>query len=221
MPGSAAQPDFPPFPRVGVYLIADAATLSGFPLLAAVEAALSAGIRLVQYRNKSPLSRAMLEEAASLRTLTRAHKAQFIINDRADVARMVAADGVHVGQDDLPVAAVRRVMGKESVVGVSTHSMAEAERAVADGADYVGFGNVFGTTTKKDAVSPVGVDELVTVCAAVDIPVYAIGGVAADNLKQVASAGASGGAVVSAILSASDPAAASRDLLSIWRRSGV
>lgn len=204
------------FPRCGIYLIADAATCPGATLVRAVEAALSQGVRLVQYRDKAPLSCASLDIARALAAQAHAHGAVFLVNDRADVARMCGADGVHVGQEDLPVAAVRRVMGEEAWVGVSTHSPEEARRAEVDGADYIGFGNVFGTTSKADATPPQGVEALAGICRSVSIPVYAIGGVGLDNLTRVKAAGAAGGAVISAVLGAPDAGEAAARLLALW-----
>jgi thiamine-phosphate pyrophosphorylase len=195
-------PARPPFPRAGLYLIADAGTRSGPALLAAVGAALEAGVRLVQYRAKGPLTRAMVAEAKALAERAHGHGAHLIVNDRADLARMAGADGVHVGQDDLKVADARRAAGPEAWVGVSVHDPAEARAAEADGADALGFGNVFGTRTKADAGPPLGTRALAAVCAATALPVYAIGGVGLGNLGAVKAAGAAGGAVVSAVLGA-------------------
>jgi thiamine-phosphate pyrophosphorylase len=184
-----------------------------------VERALAAGVGLVQYRRKGPLTRAMLAEARALRDLTRRHGAVFIVNDRVDVALMAEADGVHLGQDDLAPADARRLLPEGTWLGVSVHDGLEARQAEADGADYVGFGNLFGTATKADATPPVGVDALGSACAAVTVPVYGIGGVGADNLAALKAAGAAGGAVVSAVLAAPDPGEAAARLLALWREA--
>lgn len=204
---------------MGLYLIADAGTLAGPALHAAVEAALEAGVRLVQYRAKGPLTRRMVADARALADLAHRHGAHLLVNDRADLARMAGADGVHVGQEDPSVADVRRVLGPDAWVGVSAHSPAEARAAEAKGADYLGFGNVFGTRTKADAGAPRGVEALAAVCAAARVPVYAIGGVEAGNLDRVIAAGAAGGAVVSAVLGADAPGAAAALLLAAWRQA--
>ncbi|MDH4228642.1 MAG: thiamine phosphate synthase [Nitrospirota bacterium] len=204
----------------GVYLIADAATLSGPPLVAAVSAAVAAGVGVVQYRDKSTapsqLTRALLQQARAVCRAARSGGALFLVNDRADVALLVDADGLHVGQDDLPLNEARALLGADALLGVSTHDVAEARRAQAEGADYIGFGNVFGTVTKADVTPAQGVAALAAGCRAVQLPVFAIGGVGQSNLALVRAAGAAGGAVVSALLRATDPAQAARDLLAAW-----
>lgn len=181
--------------------------------------ALAAGVRLVQYRRKGPLTRAGLAQARALRALTRGHRAAFIVNDRVDVALMAEADGVHLGQDDLAPADARRLLPAGAWLGVSVHDGREARAAEADGADYLGFGNLFGTRTKADATPPVGVGPLAETCAAVTVPVYGIGGVGAENIAALKAAGAAGGAVVAAILGAPDPGAAAARLLALWREA--
>lgn len=210
------------FPGGGIYLVADTATLAGPALAAAVAAALAAGVRLIQYRRKGPLSRAAVAEARALKALCARHGALFLVNDRADLAGLAGADGVHVGQDDLPVEAVRAVLGESAWVGVSCHSVAEAEAAARAGADYLGFGNVFGTRTKADAGPPRGTGALAGICRAVPLPVFAIGGVGPANVGAVRAAGAAGAAVIAAVLKAeglpdaAGPAAA--DLVARWEK---
>lgn len=206
----------PPFPRGGIYLVADTATRSGPALLDAVAEALGAGVRLVQYRAKGPLTRAMVAEARALKALAARHGAVLVVNDRADLALLAEADGLHVGQDDLDVADARRLLGPGAWIGVSVHSPAEARAAQDAGADYLGFGNVFGTRTKADAGRPRGVEALAAVCRTARVPVYAIGGVGEANLPAVKAAGAAGAAVVSAVLGADRPGAAAGRLLARW-----
>jgi thiamine-phosphate diphosphorylase len=210
--GSAVRP----FPGGGIYLVADPGTLPGPALPAAVAAALDAGVRLVQHRRKGALTRAAVAEARALKALCARRGALLIVNDRADLAALAGADGVHVGQDDLPVAEVRAVLGPHAWVGVSCHSIGEARAAARDGADYLGFGNVFGTRTKADAGPPRGVEALAEVCRAVALPVFAIGGIAADAVPRVRAAGAAGAAVISAVLGAPDPGRAAADLVARW-----
>jgi len=204
------------FPGDGIYLVADTATLAGPALGAAVAAALASGVRLVQYRRKGALTRAAVAEARALAALCTRHGALLIVNDRADLAALAGADGVHAGQDDLPVAEARRVLGPDAWVGVSCHSVAEAEAAARDGADYLGFGAVFGTRTKADAGPARGVAALAEVCRAVALPVFAIGGISAENVAQVRAAGAAGAAVIAAVLGAPDPGAAAAGLVARW-----
>jgi thiamine-phosphate diphosphorylase len=208
------------FPGGGIYLIADPDTLAGPALAAAVAAALESGVRLVQYRRKGPLTRAAVAEARALKALCARHGALLIVNDRADLAALAGADGVHVGQDDLPVADVRAVLGPDAWVGVSCHSVAEAEAALREGADYLGFGAVFGTRTKADAGPARGPEALAGVCRAVALPVFAIGGIAAGNVARVRAAGAAGAAVISAVLAAPDPGAAAAGLVARWGAGG-
>lgn len=162
--------------------------------------ALMAGISWIQYRDKDKSRLAVYRTALALRKLTREHGAFLIINDHADIAASVDADGVHLGQEDLPVKEARRILGKGKIVGVSTHALPEALGAEAEGADYIGFGPVFPTKT-KDAGLPKGTALLETVRSKVRIPVVAIGGISAGNLDDVLSSGASAVAVASALLS--------------------
>lgn len=160
--------------------------------------ALRAGVRCIQYRRKDASRRELYEEALRLRTITQHWGATLIINDYADIALAVDADGVHLGQEDLPLKEARKIMGNR-IIGISTHSLDEALIAEQEGANYIGYGPVFATAT-KDAGSPKGVSALSKVCRAVHIPVMAIGGITLKDLPDVFKAGASAIAVASAIL---------------------
>lgn len=160
--------------------------------------ALRAGVGWIQYREKEKTRREIFDEALRLRRLTREYGATLIVNDHADIAFAVDADGVHLGQDDLPLHEARKFMG-EKIVGISTHSLSEALAAFSSGADYIGFGPVFYTTT-KDAGEPRGTEILKEIKKHVSIPVVAIGGISPENLPVVRKAGAEGFAVASAIL---------------------
>lgn len=162
--------------------------------------ALKSGIGWIQLRCKDMSRIALYRAAWKLRGITRDFGACLIINDYADIAAAVDADGVHLGQDDLPIAAARKIMGPDKIIGVSTHSIGEAVTAESEGADYVGFGAVYATTTKHDAVSPRGTWELNEIRSRLEIPVVAIGGISAERLHDVFSSGASAVAVASAIL---------------------
>lgn len=177
------------------------------------EALLAGGARVLQLRLKAATSRELHQAALDLRRLTRAADARLVINDRPDVARAVAADGVHLGQDDLPVAAARRVLGPEAVIGVSTHDVAQARAAAAAGADYLGVGPVFTTTTKADALTARGLELVRTVRAAVALPLVAIGGITPDTAPAVREAGADAVAMIGALVRAPDVAGAVRDTL--------
>ncbi|MEO1003419.1 MAG: thiamine phosphate synthase [Cyanobacteria bacterium J06638_7] len=186
-----------------------------------VAAALAAGVRLLQYRAKegsagphgTPLSDAeRLRQARGLRQLCDRHQALFLINDRIDLALAVDADGVHLGQDDLPSALARRLLGPERLIGRSTHALEQLRQAQAEGCDYVGVGPVNATPTKPGR-EPVGLAYVREAAAASAIPCFAIGGITAAAVPALLQAGASRVAVVRAITAASDPAAASRELL--------
>ncbi len=163
-----------------------------------VATALEAGAAWVQYREKEKSRREVYLEALKLRELTSEFNAALIVNDYADVALAVGAEGVHLGQDDLPLREARALMG-EKIVGISTHSVSEAVEAEEGGADYIGFGPVFLTTT-KDAGKPRGLDMLREVRERVKIPIVAIGGIALRDLREVFASGADAVAVASAIL---------------------
>ncbi len=164
----------------------------------AVPALLKAGIRWIQYREKNRTRREMFHDALRLREITRRFDACFIVNDYADIALAVDADGVHLGQDDLPVKEARKIMGGR-IIGVSTHNVQEAIDAEKEGADYIGFGSIFPTATKKDAVLQ-GLDALRNAKHSVKIPVIAIGGINADNVKSVFETGCYGVAASSGLL---------------------
>lgn len=177
-----------------------------------VEAALQAGVRLVQYRAKEADDRSRLAEARALRALCARHGALFLVNDRIDLALAVDADGVHLGQDDLPPELARRLLGPQKLIGRSTHAVEQLQQAERDGCDYVGVGPVNATPTKPGR-APVGLDYVRQAAAEARIPWFAIGGIASSSLAPVLEAGASRVAVVRAITDASDPAAATRELL--------
>jgi thiamine-phosphate pyrophosphorylase len=192
-------------------------------LEAVVAAALQGGVRLVQYRAKEgslapdgqPITDAVrLEQARALRQLCSRHGALFLVNDRIDIALAVDADGVHLGQGDLPPALARQLLGPERLIGRSTHAISQLRQAVADGCDYVGVGPVNATPTKPGR-EPVGLDYVRQVAAESPIPFFAIGGIAPANLAAVQAAGAERVAVVRAITEAPDPAQASRALLTL------
>ncbi|MFM7312151.1 MAG: thiamine phosphate synthase [Cyanobium sp.] len=177
-----------------------------------VERALQAGVRLVQYRAKEADDRSRLAEAQALRELCARHGALFLINDRIDLALAVDADGVHLGQDDLPPELARRLLGPHRLIGRSTHGITQLRQAQADGCDYVGVGPVNATPTKPGR-TPVGLTYVRQVAAEARIPWFAIGGIASSSLAPVLEAGASRVAVVRAITDAADPAGATAELL--------
>ena len=192
-----AQPDY------SIYLVTDDGCLQGRALIDCVREALEGGVTLVQYRAKTASSAEMYAEALQLKALCDSFKVPLIINDRLDIAMAVGAAGVHLGQDDLPCAAARKILGEDYIIGVSAHNPAEAKAALQSGADYLGCGAVFGTATKAD-VQKLGTDGLAAICKAKGLPVVGIGGVTADNYREVRAAGADGAAIVSGILAQPD-----------------
>lgn len=192
-----AQPDY------SIYLVTDDGCLQGRALIDCVREALEGGVTLVQYRAKTASSAEMYAEALQLKALCDSFNVPLIINDRLDIAMAVGAAGVHLGQDDLPCAAARKLLGEDYIIGVSAHNPAEAKAALQSGADYLGCGAVFGTTTKAD-VKKLGTDGLAAICKAKGLPVVGIGGVTADNYREVRAAGADGAAIVSGILAQPD-----------------
>lgn len=192
-----AQPDY------SIYLVTDDGCLQGRALIDCVREALEGGVTLVQYRAKTASSSEMYAEALQLKALCDSFNVPLIINDRLDIAMAVGAAGVHLGQDDLPCAAARKLLGEDYIIGVSAHNPAEAKAALQSGADYLGCGAVFGTATKAD-VQKLGTDGLAAICKAKGLPVVGIGGVTADNYREVRAAGADGAAIVSGILAQLD-----------------
>ena len=192
-----AQPDY------SIYLVTDDGCLQGRALIDCVRKALDGGVTLVQYRAKTASSAEMYAEALQLKALCDSFNVPLIINDRLDIAMAVGAAGVHLGQDDLPCAAARKLLGEDYIIGVSAHNPAEAKTALQSGADYLGCGAVFGTATKAD-VQKLGTDGLAAICKAKGLPVVGIGGVTADNYREVRAAGADGAAIVSGILAQPD-----------------
>ncbi|WP_405381357.1 thiamine phosphate synthase [Phascolarctobacterium sp.] len=186
-----------------IYLLTDDGCLKGRPLLTCVEQALQGGVTLVQYRSKYKDGGPMYTEAVALKALCDKYNVPLIINDRVDLAMAVGAAGVHLGQDDLPCAVARKLMGEDYVIGVSAHNPAEAVQAVADGADYLGCGAVFGTTSKA-GVAELGLANLRAIRQAVRVPIVGIGGINASNYAQVRATGANGAAIISGILAADD-----------------
>ena len=196
------------------------AAAHGHSLQGVVRELLAAGVRLVQLRDKEADGRRLYEQACQLLALTRPVGALLVIDDRVDVALAAGADGVHVGQDDLPAAEVRRLAGPGLLLGVSCATPEEATRAERDGADYLGVGSVFPTGSKADAGEPIGLPGLQRVVVATRLPVVAIGGITAENAASVMAVGAAGIAVVSALMGASDPLAAARTLMRVTAAEG-
>lgn len=176
-------------------------------------ALLAGGARVLQLRLKAATSRELLDVARAIRALTRPAGGLLLVNDRPDVAHAAEADGVHLGEDDLPIAAARVVLAPGAIIGLSTHDVAQARAAAAAGADYLGIGPIFTTTTKANALAAGGLALVREVRAAVSLPLVAIGGITPDTALAVRTAGADAVAMIGALVRAPDVTAAVRDTL--------
>lgn len=194
-----------------LYVLVTEALAKGRKALDVAAAAIRGGADVVQLREKERPDRELLVLARQLRELTASAGTLFIVNDRCDIARLTNADGVHLGQDDLPVPEARKLVGREFIIGVSTHSVEQAEKAEAEGADYVGVGPTFPTRTKP-GVEAVGLDYVREAARTLKLPAFAIGGIDLTNVAEVVAAGAARVAVCSAIIGADDVEGAARKL---------
>jgi len=205
-------------PIHGIYPIVDSLGRPERPLLDLARSALRAGARVLQLRAKDLSTRARVDLAREISGLCRRQRVLFIVNDRLDVALAAGADGVHLGQDDLPLPAARRVAGGHLLIGVSTHSAAEAKQAEKGGADYLGFGALYATISKEKVTKPQGAARLAEVVSSVRIPVIAIGGITLEKLEEIHNAGATGAAVIGAWVQAAEPEAALRTMVQEWQK---
>lgn len=197
-----------------LYAVTDRAWTGERTLYQQVEAALRGGVTCVQLREKELDEAAFFQEARELCALCRRYGVPFIVNDSVEIALACGADGVHVGQEDLAVGEVRRRVGEDMILGVSVHTVEEARRAIRDGADYLGLGAVFPTSTKAD-VDQMPSETLRAICGAAEVPIVAIGGINRGNLLQLSGSGVDGVALVSAIFSAEDIEGTCRELRSL------
>ncbi len=186
----------------------------------AILQALAAGVRFFQYRNKKGPKRLIWETAQLLAQIARKAEALFIVNDYADVAMAVDADGVHLGQDDLPIEETRKILGRDKIIGISTHGIEQAVAAEQAGANYIGFGPIFPTATKATGAVQ-GIENLKIIRQSVTIPIIAIGGINRSNATEVIRSGANGIAVISAILSSHDMQQAASEIMQILASAGV
>jgi thiamine-phosphate pyrophosphorylase len=189
--------------------------------IAVVEEMIAAGIKIIQYREKDKKMKEKYQECQVIRAKTKEAGVTFIVNDDIDLAILVEADGVHIGQDDLPIDKVRQLVGEEMIIGLSTHSPAQAEEAVARGADYIGVGPIFKTATKKDVCDAVGFTYLEYVVKNIKIPFVAIGGIKCNNIAEVARQGAECIAVVTDITTALDIGARIRELRTNMKKNRI
>ncbi len=194
-----------------LYVVTDRSWLGEMTLREAVEEALRGGASMVQLREKDISRIEFVSEGLDMRMLCDKYCVPFIVNDDVDMAIKVSANGVHLGQDDMSVSDERSIIGDDAIIGVSVQTVEQAKKAEEDGADYLGVGAVFQTSTKTDA-KPVSLDTVKSICEAVSIPVCAIGGINAENVSELGGLGLSGAAVVSAVFAADDIRNASRKL---------
>lgn len=205
-----------PEPDFRIYLITDRNQTKGRPLLEVLEAAFRGGLRAVQVREKDLSGRELYELCEQVRTVAKSYGAKVLVNDRIDIALALDLDGVHLGVAGFPVAEARQLLGRDRLIGASTHSLTEAKSAEQAGADFITFGPVYATPSKARYGPPVGLKALQEAVAAVAVPVFALGGIGIANLPDVRSAGAFGAAMISAVLAADDPERAAGELLRIW-----
>lgn len=195
-----------------LYLVTDRGLSRGRPTPDIVRAAVRGGVTCVQLREKACSTREFIAEALAVRDFLKSRGIPLIINDRVDIALAVGADGVHLGQGDMPLSMARSILGKSKIIGISAESLRDAVEAESAGADYLGVSPIFATPTKTDTAAPLGLEGLRAIRREVKLPLVAIGGLNASNAAAVIAGGADGVAVVSTIVAAEDPERAAREL---------
>lgn len=200
-----------------LYVVTDRTWLGENTLKSQVEASIKAGATFIQLREKEMTTQDFINEAIDIKTITDQYQIPFVINDNVEVAMAVNADGVHVGQGDMEVSLVRNIIGENKILGVSARTVEQAVKAEQMGADYIGIGAVFATSTKLDA-NIVSFETVKEMCTKVSIPVVAIGGINEENILQLKGLGLDGAAVVSAIFSKSDIGAATQNLRELSKK---
>ncbi|MBW1997991.1 MAG: thiamine phosphate synthase [Deltaproteobacteria bacterium] len=199
--------------RIGkLHVLTDTVLQSRFSHIELARLAIEGGADTIQLRQKTGSTREMITVAREMKTLCREAGVVFIVNDRIDVAIAAKADGVHLGQEDFPIPLAKELLGRDGIIGGSAATFEEAEKCLREGADYIGFGPVFPTSSKDDAGPVSGVEILRRVVDSLSLPIIAIGGISPENVEQVLSAGAYGIAVISAVCCQEDPRRATRDL---------
>lgn len=197
---------------LGLYLITGQYIVKGLSHAQIAEKALLGGVRFIQYREKQLSKRESYKIAQQLRAITRKYNAVLIINDDIDIAMAVDADGVHLGQEDFPVQIARKILGESKIIGLSTHSLKQAEEAQGSGADYIAIGPIFRSIT-KDVREPLGADIIREIRKISRLPVIAIGGINENNIEDIMKAGADGAAVISAIITKEDITGAVKEFI--------
>jgi len=203
--------------EIDFYLVTDSG-LSKQGTFSDVQDAVASGCRIVQYREKNKSTKEMVAEALQIKAICR-DEALFLVNDRIDVALAVDADGVHIGQDDMPIDIARAILGADKVIGLTVHNTSEATEAEKSGADYVGLSPIFDTATKSDAGKGIGTERIKDVKNAINIPIVAIGGINKENCKSVIENGADGLVAISAVLCSDDVQRETRDFITIIRKA--
>lgn len=205
------------FVDYSLYLVTDRSILKDRDFYKAVEDALKGGTTLVQLREKDLSSLEFFRLAVQLKELVHSYNVPLIINDRLDIALAVDADGLHIGQDDLPLEIARELLGPDKILGYSVANIEQALYGQKHGADYLGAGTVYPTGSKADANNPIGLQALKSIKESVNIPVVGIGGIGMDNIEDVKKTGIDGVSVISAILGQEDIEGAARSLVKLWR----
>jgi len=195
-----------------LYLVTDRRLARGRPTLDIVKAAVQGGVTCVQLREKDCSTLEFIEQAFAIKNFLKARGVPLIINDRVDVALAIEADGVHLGQTDMPLEIAKKIIGDSMIIGISAESLEDAVEAEQGGADYLGVSPIYATPTKTDTAPPLGLEGLLAIRAAVNLPLVGIGGLNRDNSAAVMENGGDGVAVVSAIVAADDPTAAAGDI---------
>ncbi len=200
--------------NIGVlHVITDTALQSRFTHAALAELAIEGGADTVQFRQKHGTTRELIAMAQDMQTICAQHKVPLIVNDRADIALAVGATGTHFGQDDMPVSIGRQILSTKAIIGASARTEDKILEAISEGADYIGFGPIYGTTSKSDAEMPKGLERLRRMCDIAACPVIAIGGISVQTAGDVIRAGAHGIAVISAVCAHPEPTVATQALL--------
>lgn len=209
--------------RLALYLITDSRfmEINGYKrsLIDVVKAAIEGGTTAVQYREKQASTKQMVSEVMKLKKLCNSHGVLFFVNDRIDVALAVDADGVHLGQNDMPLTIARRIFGGDKIIGITVHNEEELVRAELEGADYVSFAPVFATPTKPDHKTPMGTVKLSQLASKTRLPSVAIGGINLDNAEEVYKTGIDGVCIISSIMQAADPEYVARAFIERYHRA--
>jgi len=204
--------------KTRIYPLTDHKHLQGKTVSDRIGEAVQSGVQMIQLRDKRETMGNLFSEAIKIRSITREHNTLFIVNDRVDLAMLCDADGVHLGQEDLPVEEARKILGDSKIIGISTHSIDEVRQACETSADYLAFGPVYATSTKENHTPLQNISELNRAAQLVDRPLFAIGGITLDRLEEVFSTGTTGVAVISDIFSHNDAGARINEYQNIIER---